>query len=84
MSYYALLNVSETATIKEITRAYRAKARETHPDMGGDKELFQNIQEAYSVLKHPESRARYDRKLNPSAAMTFNDFLATVSVFSFK
>src|SRR5690606_22041935 len=42
-------------------KAYRAKAMKQHPDRGGDKEEFQVLTLAYSVLKDPERRARYDR-----------------------
>ena len=30
--YYKVLGVPETATAKEITKAYRAAARDSHPD----------------------------------------------------
>jgi DnaJ family protein A protein 2 len=58
---YGLLGVSREATAAEIRKAYFAKARDAHPDKGGDKETFQRLQEAHSVLSNPEQRAIYDQ-----------------------
>lgn len=58
---YAILGVSPDATPDEIKRAYRRKARELHPDTGGDEEAFKEVQHAYHVLSDPDRRARYDR-----------------------
>lgn len=60
MDYYAILGVAKTATPDEIKKAYRKLASQHHPDKGGDKAMFQNVQEAYSVLSDPDKRARYD------------------------
>jgi molecular chaperone DnaJ len=62
---YALLGIRPDATDEEIKRAYRAKARELHPDANqGDAESearFKEVTVAYEVLRDPERRARYDR-----------------------
>ena len=41
-----LLGVSADADEEAIRRAYRLRAMETHPDRGGSKEAFQQVQEA--------------------------------------
>lgn len=70
--YYDLLGVSETATDDEIRKAYRKLAHRFHPDKtGGDKsaeEKLKEINEAFTVLKNKEKRAKYDeqRKFGPS------------------
>ena len=69
--YYKTLGVSETATAKEITKAYRKLARELHPDKNpGDaaaEERFKAVSAAYDVLGDEAKRAEYDevRRLGP-------------------
>lgn len=58
--YYSELGVSKTATQEEIKKAYRKLAAQHHPDRGGNKEKFQEIQVAYETLSDPEKRAQYD------------------------
>lgn len=60
---YTVLGVAQTATADEIAAAYRAKAKEHHPDRGGDASTFRRIALAWSKLRSPEERAAYDRRL---------------------
>lgn len=64
VDYYELLGVARDSSAEDIKKAFRRKARETHPDVsdGEDaEETFKRINEAYEVLSDPEKRARYDR-----------------------
>lgn len=69
--YYKVLGVSDTASAKEITSAYRKLARQLHPDANpGDdaaEERFKEVSAAYDVIGDPEKRKEYDelRKLGP-------------------
>ena len=62
--YYDLLGVPRNASDAEIKRAFRALARELHPDVSSDPKAdvrFRDVAEAYEVLSDPERRATYDR-----------------------
>ena len=68
--YYKVLGVSDTATAKEITSAYRKLARQYHPDANpGAEERFKEISAAYDVLGDANKRKEYDdvRRLGPMA-----------------
>lgn len=57
---YQTLGVNRDATADEIKRAYRKLASQHHPDKGGDKTRFQDIQAAYDTLSDANKRAAYD------------------------
>lgn len=59
--YYKLLEVEKTATFDEIKKSYRKLALKHHPDRGGDKELFQEISNAYEILSDKDKRDLYDK-----------------------
>ncbi len=62
---YETLGVARDASQDEIKKAYRRKAREHHPDTGGDAEWFKEVGAAYEVLSNPDKRAIYDRGGDP-------------------
>lgn len=58
---YTTLGVAKGATADAIKRAYKSKAKEHHPDRGGDTDRFAEISNAYEILKDPQKRAYYDQ-----------------------
>ena len=77
--YYDILGLARDATGDEIKRAYRALAREHHPDVASNKaeaeHRFKEINEAYEVLSDPNKRAQYDRfGVVGNGASGFGDF----------
>lgn len=57
---YKILGIKNTASLEQIKKAYRKKVKKHHPDIGGDPDLFKQIQEAYDILSNPEKRKTYD------------------------
>ena len=62
--YYTVLGVASTASPAEITRAYRRRVRNQHPDTrpGTGSEELRNVIAAYAVLRDPASRTDYDQQ----------------------
>jgi len=62
---YSVLGVAKSASADDITKAYRKLAKKLHPDLNpGDtaaEEKFKQVSHAYSILKDPEQRGKYDR-----------------------
>jgi curved DNA-binding protein len=65
IDYYKILDISKTASEKEIKAAYRKLARKYHPDLNPDNKeaelKFKEINEANEVLSDSENRKKYDK-----------------------
>jgi len=68
--YYDILGISKSASDDEIKNAYRKLAKTHHPDKGGDKSKFQEIQTAYETLSDINKRNNY----NNSSSQNQNTF----------
>src|ERR1700722_413924 len=67
--YYKVLGVPDTASDKDIGKAYRKLAKQYHPDANpGSEEQFKEISAAYDVLGDEAKRKEYDevRRMGPS------------------
>ena len=70
-TYYSLLGLHPSASVIEIRHAYRQLSKRYHPDTTDlptaiATPKFQQINEAYATLSHPESRLSYDLKIGYS------------------
>ncbi len=62
-NYYRILDLPYNASVADVKRAYREKAKSCHPDVSRSAEAkkeFQLLNQAYSVLSNNHSRRKYD------------------------
>jgi curved DNA-binding protein CbpA len=67
-THYEVLGVARSATTDQVRAAYRAAARDHHPDAGGDADRMRAVNAAWRVLGDPMRRAAYDRALSRGSA----------------
>lgn len=62
VDYYAILQVDPRCSARQLEIAYRHLAKMYHPDHPetADLERFNNITEAYSLLRKPDKRSHYN------------------------
>eukprot|EP00439_Symbiodinium_sp_Y106_P006000 s3567_g1.t1 len=61
IDHYAILGVPRTVSDKELRNAYRKACLRLHPDKGGDKQQFQQLQDSYArILEEREKEKSSD------------------------
>lgn len=86
---YEILGVPKGASQADIKNAYRARARECHPDVARDdpdgEHKFKELTFAYEVLSEPEKRRTYDAMglegLKRGAGIDFDGFGSISDLF---
>ena len=75
-NHYKVLGVKQNASISEIKRAFREKAKQLHPDITGkvNSKEMRHLLDAYEVLSKSERRFTYDRLFNARNAFKKSDF----------
>lgn len=82
-NYYIILGIPADSTQTDIKAAYRRLAKEFHPDYFGKNQIpFQDIQEAYSTLSHPQKRKSYDDTLQAHTRKTVYQKSTATSQFA--
>lgn len=74
--FYKTLGVRPNATLAEIKRAYREKAKLLHPDSSGDSsnhEEFNEVVQAYRVLSDARQRSIFDESFFIKIRRTYKD-----------
>lgn len=68
--YYEVLGVDDDADLAEVKQAYRALAKECHPDYLGDRghNICILLNEAYEVLMDEDARRKYNAQLETALA----------------
>jgi molecular chaperone DnaJ len=64
--YYDILGIGKDADPQSIRKAYRRKAKKTHPDASGStnsSERFRKVEEAYETLGDARKRKAYDEQV---------------------
>jgi len=71
---YQLLGIKRGATRDEVRKAYRRKAKSSHPDSGGSVEQFSALATAHEVLSDEKRRKKYDTtgEIEPSRPDNFD------------
>ena len=61
-NYYSLLGVDKNASLRDIKKAFRERAKQLHPDIAGKtaEEAMRRLLSAYETLSNKDRRFEYD------------------------
>lgn len=78
IDWYDVLFLPPTASLDQIKKTFRALAKVTHPDNGGNSHEFDKVTQAYKVLSNPNTRRAFDleRKKHASDMVLIAQFKA--------
>ncbi len=73
---YKVLEVEVTASVEECKKAYRKLCLKYHPDNGGDKDKFDEVNKAWIMIENGEGKifqelARPKHKLRHKTLFTY-------------
>lgn len=74
--FYKILGVRQNATLAEIKKAYREKAKLLHPDLTGDvsrRDEFNEMVQAYRVLSDARQRSIFDESFFMRMKKSYKD-----------
>ena len=79
-NYYNLLGIDPGADQQTVKQAYLAAVKKWHPDKNPDRieeaeEKTKVLNQAYQMLKDPETRKNYDRMLRYTGGKDFNAYI---------
>lgn len=79
---YKILGVDKTADRVQIKKAYRKKAKNMHPDYGGSKENWGELQKAHDILMDEERKSKYDTTGDTSEKTPDNAYSSAVNTLA--
>ncbi len=78
ISYYEILGIDKTASLREIKKAYYKLALDYHPDRNpGQPDIekkFIEVSTAYQILSNPSERNKYDRSAETGDLEAFKEY----------
>jgi curved DNA-binding protein CbpA len=84
LDLYQLLGIKRGASKAEVRKAYRRKAKTSHPDSGGSPEQFSALATAHEVLSDERRREKYDATGEIEPARPNNADVSAVEVIAQK
>lgn len=74
-NYYSILGVTKSASREEIKKAFQFLAKDLHPDLNPGASAaarFQLVKEAYDVLRDPNQKNVFDKKLDMNVSASYD------------